>query len=139
MPRDSSHLPILHRPPPILIAASAVILFVPAPNSSLAETLIQAGRCLPRPHALASESFQWCDADTKNPIDSLYVFPGDAKFEKVKQSKDRVYILEFGSTQQRFFYWFQDEDKTKDEENAKKIHNAINGITEAPGVNGTPA
>jgi hypothetical protein len=30
--------------------------------------------------------FQWCDAETKNPIDSLYVFPGDAKFEKVKQS-----------------------------------------------------
>ena len=86
--------------------------------------------------------FQWCDADTKNPIDSLYVFPGDAKFEKVKQSKDRVYILEFGSTQQRFFYWFQDEDKTKDEENAKKIHNAINGIAEAPAstvVNGTSA
>lgn len=42
--------------------------------------------------------FQWCDAETKNPIDSLYVFPGDAKFEKVKQSKDRVYLLEFVST-----------------------------------------
>ena len=43
--------------------------------------------------------FQWCDAETKNPIDSLYVFPGDAKFEKVKQSKDRVYLLEFVSSQ----------------------------------------
>ena len=42
--------------------------------------------------------FQWCDADTKNPIDSLYVFPGDAKFEKVKQSKDRVYILDLNAT-----------------------------------------
>ena len=50
--------------------------------------------------------FIWCDADTKNPIDSLYVFPGDAKFEKVKQSKDRVYLLEFSTTKQRFFYWF---------------------------------
>ena len=76
--------------------------------------------------------FLWCDADTKNPIDSLYVFPGDAKFEKVKQTKDRVYLLEFSSTQQRMFYWFQEDDKTKDEENAKKIHNAINGISEAP-------
>ena len=83
--------------------------------------------------------FQWCDADTKNPIDSLYVFPGVAKYEKVKQSNDLVDILEIGSTQQRFFYWFQDEDKTKDEENAKKIHNAINGITEAPASTGTPA
>lgn len=42
--------------------------------------------------------FQFVDADTKNPIDSFYVFPGDAKFEKVKQSKDRVYLLEFSST-----------------------------------------
>ena len=30
------------------------------------------------------KQFQWCDADTKNPIDSFYVFPDDAKFEKVK-------------------------------------------------------
>ena len=56
------------------------------------------------------------------------MFPGDCKFEKVKQSKDRVYILEFQSTQQRFFYWFQDEDKEKDTEFAKKIHNQLNGI-----------
>ncbi len=28
--------------------------------------------------------FNFLDAETKNKIDSLYVFPGDAKFEKVK-------------------------------------------------------
>ena len=39
------------------------------------------------------KQFQWCDAETKNPIESFYVFPDDAKFEKVKQSKDRVYLL----------------------------------------------
>ena len=53
------------------------------------------------------KQFQWCDADTKNPIDSFYVFPDDAKFEKVKQSKDRVYLLEMKHTQQRYFYWMQ--------------------------------
>jgi hypothetical protein len=53
------------------------------------------------------KQFQWCDADTKNPIESFYVFPDDAKFEKVKQSKDRVYLLEMKCTQQRYFYWFQ--------------------------------
>ena len=42
--------------------------------------------------------FMFVDADTKNKIDSFYVFPGDAKFEKVKQSNDRVYLLEFKST-----------------------------------------
>ena len=51
------------------------------------------------------------------------MFPGDCKFEKVKQSKDRVYLLEFQSTQQRFFYWFQEDDKEKDTESALKIHN----------------
>jgi hypothetical protein len=72
------------------------------------------------------------DADTKNPIDSLYVFPGDAKFEKVKQSKDRVYLLEFMSTQQRFFYWMQGEDNTSDEENARKLHCHLNNLPLEP-------
>ena len=44
------------------------------------------------------KQFQWCDYDTKNPIDSFYVFPDDSKFEKVKQSKDRVYLLEMKHT-----------------------------------------
>lgn len=55
--------------------------------------------------------FSFLDAETKNKIDSLYVFPGDAKFEKVKQTKDRVYLLEFASTKQRFFYWMQEDDR----------------------------
>ena len=54
--------------------------------------------------------FQWCDAETKTPIDTLYAFPGDCKFEKVKQSDDRVYLLEYRSTQQRHFYYLQNED-----------------------------
>ena len=58
----------------------------------------------------------------------MYVFPGDCKFEKVKQSKDRVYLLEFKTTKQLFFYWFQDDDKEKDAEISQKIHNNLNGI-----------
>tara|TARA_B110000285_G_C14521978_1_gene336967 strand:+ start:49 stop:381 length:333 start_codon:yes stop_codon:yes gene_type:complete len=53
------------------------------------------------------KQFQWCDVDTKNPIESFYIFPDDSKFEKVKQSKDRTYLLEMISTQQRYFYWIQ--------------------------------
>ncbi len=81
--------------------------------------------------------FQWCDADTKNPIDNLYVFPGDCKFEKVKQSKDRVYLLEFKSTEQRFFYWIQEEDKEKDAEWMKKVSNVLDGKEANEGI--TPA
>ena len=79
--------------------------------------------------------FNFMDAETKNKIDSLYVFPGDAKFEKVKQSKDRVYLLEFSSTKQRFFYWMQEDDKEKDSERARKVHCHINGLPlDAPPV-----
>ena len=53
------------------------------------------------------KQFQWCDVETKNPIESFYIFPEDAKFEKVKQSKDRVYLLEMKHTKQRYFYWVQ--------------------------------
>ena len=74
------------------------------------------------------KQFQWCDADTKNPIDSFYVFPDDAKFEKVKKNRDRVYILEMKHTQQRYFYWMQDEEKEKDKSNALKVHNVLNNI-----------
>jgi hypothetical protein len=35
------------------------------------------------------------------------VFPDESKFEKVKQSEDRVYLLEMKATEQRLFYWMQ--------------------------------
>ena len=78
------------------------------------------------------KQFQWCDAETKNPIDSFYVFPEDAKFERVKQSKDRVYLLEMKHTQQRYFYWIQEDEKDKDKENALKVHNVLNNIEDKP-------
>ena len=58
-------------------------------------------------------SFQFLDADTKNPIDTFYVFPDEAKFEKVKQTTDRVYLLEMKATQQRHFFWMQVSVTTK--------------------------
>ena len=30
------------------------------------------------------KTFQFCDQETKTPIDSFFVFPDEAKFEKVK-------------------------------------------------------
>jgi 26S proteasome regulatory subunit N13 len=72
--------------------------------------------------------FSFLDAETKNKIDNFYVFPGDAKFEKVKQTPDRVYLLEFASTKQRFFYWMQEEEKEKDAENCRKVHCHINAM-----------
>lgn len=78
--------------------------------------------------ASGMKQFQWCDADTKNPIDSFYIFPDESKFQKVKQSKDRVYLLEMIATQQRYFYWMQHDDADQDAELCKKTHNTLNGI-----------
>ena len=33
-------------------------------------------------------------------------------------------------TNQRYFYWLQDDDEEKDAENTKKVHNVLNNIKE---------
>ena len=51
---------------------------------------------------------------------------------KVKQSEDRVYLLEVQPEPRRLFFWMQEDDKEGDAERCKKTHNAINGVTEEP-------
>lgn len=72
--------------------------------------------------------------------ESRILFPDIAKFEKVKQSDDRVYLLEILPEPSRLFFWMQDEDKENDADRCKKLHNAINNITEESdsAVGGTP-
>ena len=43
--------------------------------------------------------FEWVEKDARDAQDSLTVFPDDCKFEKVKQTEDRVYLLEFKATE----------------------------------------
>lgn len=57
---------------------------------------------------------------------------------KVKQSEDRVYLLEIQPEPRRMFFWMQEPDKENDAERMKKCHNAINGIADAPAA-GAPA
>lgn len=79
--------------------------------------------------AQGMKTFQWCEADSKDAVESFFVFPDESKFEKVKQSKDRVYLLEMKATAQRYFYWMQETDLAKDEDRAKSVHDALNNIT----------
>ena len=67
--------------------------------------------------------------ESKDVVESLILFPDIAKFEKVKQSDDRVYLLEVQPEPRRMFFWMQEPDKEGDADRAKKCHNAINGIT----------
>uniref|UniRef100_A0A7S3N8P2 Pru domain-containing protein n=1 Tax=Euplotes harpa TaxID=151035 RepID=A0A7S3N8P2_9SPIT len=74
------------------------------------------------------KQFQWVEAGSNNPTQNVMIFPGEAKFEKVKQSKDRVYLLEFTQSKQRHFYWFQEKDESEDADKCQKLHNVINGL-----------
>ena len=72
--------------------------------------------------------FQWSEAGSNNPFQSMMIFPGDAKFEKVKQTKDRVYILQFlQGNKIRHFFWMQEKDEEEDAERCRKLNNVING------------
>ena len=77
--------------------------------------------------------------EQKEPLESLILFPDIAKFEKVKQSQDRVYLLEVQPEPRRMFFWMQEDDKEGDADRAKKCHNAINGVEEPTNAASTAA
>lgn len=71
--------------------------------------------------------FEWTDRRTRTQVDSLSIFPVDnVTYNKIDtgRPKDRVYLLQYGSsTDQMFFYWMQDkEDGNEDEDNCVKVN-----------------
>jgi len=72
--------------------------------------------------------FYWKDRSTNKVEDDLIIFPFEAEFSKVKQSKDRVYILKFQSSNQKLFFWMQEPKADKDEELCKKVNDIINNV-----------
>jgi 26S proteasome regulatory subunit N13 len=44
------------------------------------------------------KTFEWCEGKAKTPVESFYVFPDESKFEKVKQTQERVFLLEMKAT-----------------------------------------
>jgi len=68
---------------------------------------------------------QWFD-EGENKVQDYFVFVGGARFEKVKQSEDRVYLLRMGS-ENLFFYWMQDPEKDGDAEKCKKLNDLLQG------------
>ncbi|KAG4095583.1 adhesion regulating molecule [Neocallimastix lanati (nom. inval.)] len=72
--------------------------------------------------------FYWKDRSTNKVEEDLIIFPYEAEFSKVKQSKDRVYILKFQSSSQKLFFWMQEPKADKDEELCKKVNDIINNV-----------
>jgi hypothetical protein len=85
--------------------------------------------------------FQWLSRLTGEIEDDRIIFPHEASFKRVKTGRDndRVYLLNLTGNQ-RFMYWFQDKESSKDKETVDKINelfsNRISSSSAAPATNG---
>jgi 26S proteasome regulatory subunit N13 len=73
--------------------------------------------------------FMWKDRQTLQVVHDSVVIPGDQTLVKVDTGRpeDRIYLLQFKSTTDRFFfYWMQDPDASKDEEKVTNLNKAMN-------------
>lgn len=60
-------------------------------------------------------------------LERYTVLPGEQTFEKVDTGRegDRVYLLQFKGQEKRRFFWMQEPNKAKDEDNVKQLQNAM--------------
>jgi 26S proteasome regulatory subunit N13 len=82
--------------------------------------------------------FKWDNRVNNQTEDDRIIFPGDALFKKVKTGRenDRVYLLTFHS--QKFMFWMQDLDASKDAENVTKMNDLMNNPRPATASTGGP-
>lgn len=64
--------------------------------------------------------------------DDYIVFPGEAELVKANPSEDRVYVLKFTSSTQKYFFWMQEPDSKKGED--AHFVKKINALINEPGV-----
>ena len=70
--------------------------------------------------------FRWSDRETGEADEDMYFFAKQGIFEKVKQSLGRIYILRYYGSDQRHFFWMQEDDTSKDEAICKQVNDLIN-------------
>jgi hypothetical protein len=72
--------------------------------------------------------FKWTDRGTGRVEDDRMVFPGVIEFKKVKTGRenDRVFILKYTGSSERFMFWMQDKSDEKDADNCSKINEYAN-------------
>jgi len=73
--------------------------------------------------------FIWRDRKTGQAEIDLTIFPEDAIFRKIEESKGRVYLLEFKTTSEKRFFWMQETETEKDQEFLIKVNDGLNGTT----------
>ncbi|OQV12308.1 Proteasomal ubiquitin receptor ADRM1 [Hypsibius exemplaris] len=74
--------------------------------------------------------FCWKERAAATAEDDLIVFANDVELKKVPQCKDgRVFVLKVKETGRKLFYWIQEPDAAKDDENLKKVSEYLAGKT----------
>ncbi|RXK35313.1 hypothetical protein M231_07416 [Tremella mesenterica] len=70
--------------------------------------------------------FRWTSRTGNRVEDELIIFPGEAEFKKAPQDPTgRTHVLQFLSSDQKYFYWFQGRDKSAFPRAASNIHSII--------------
>jgi len=73
--------------------------------------------------------FNWTNRETRNVEMDLIIFPSDATFLPVAQAPGgRIHVLKFSSSDQRYFFWFQDSFPGAHASYARNL----NGLLEDP-------
>jgi len=75
--------------------------------------------------------FTWKDRTTGTEDLNLMLFANDASFRKVNEANSRVYVLEWASNDQKFFFWMQEAKDDKDKENCDNINKFISNPPQA--------
>ncbi|CAB1096594.1 unnamed protein product [Ectocarpus sp. CCAP 1310/34] len=80
--------------------------------------------------------FAWKERPSGTVVDDIIILPEEAVYKKVDTGREgeRVYLMEIAGNR-RFFYWMQDKDSDKDEENMKKV----NELTNSPPADDAPS
>lgn len=70
--------------------------------------------------------FQWLDRTRNMVEDDQIIFPDEAVFDKVAQSRERVFILKFSSDDRKFFFWMQEPKSDEDMIVCNSVNSCIN-------------
>ncbi|CAM9920523.1 unnamed protein product [Ascophyllum nodosum] len=83
--------------------------------------------------------FSWKERPSGTVVDDIIILAEEAVYKKVNTGTDgdRVYLMEIAGNR-RFFYWMQDKNSEKDEENMKRVNELTNSPPPdpAPGSRG---
>lgn len=71
--------------------------------------------------------FTWTDRKTGDIALEFLIVPGDATYRHVRESRGRVYVLEFVSGEKHFF-WMQEGTEKYDEDFRQKMNSRVSGV-----------